>query len=599
MLSKIENKSNIFFKEKVIAEIACGHEGNLNKFKKLIIGVKNSNCKIIKSQIFIPIERSNKTHSEWKIFNKLSLTETNWIKIVKFAKKNGLVFIADIFGKESLNIALKAKVDGFKIHSENILNFKFIERVAKVGKMLLLGIGGIYRSDLILLLSFLKKKNLTKNIILMPGIQTFPTSFNSHSIWEIQDLVKKYSIRFNIRVGCADHIAGNKSEAKEFPLLALTAGASIIEKHFTLDRKLKWEDYESALDLNNFKKFIFKVKKYSHVLNEVRNMSKDEISYKKKFTKIAVAKQNLQQNIILKPKHITFTKVDNTTSSFSDYKFINKQISKKILKGQIINSTMFKQKVGAIIVVRNSSKRFPGKALAEILGKKTIEHLIGRIKKCKNINQIILATTKRKNDVIFKKIAKKNNIKFFTGDELNVSKRFLDAALKFKLDHIVRITGDDILRDEIMIDKAIISHLKNSSDVTITTNMPYGTQTEIFTLNTIKLIMDNAVHPENTEYLEWYLQNTKYFNVNFIKSNYIFNKKLRLTLDYKEDFIFFKKIFIHFKNQKNFTIPMVLKFLEKNNKLLNINSLKKTKFTTYIDNRGLTNSNEINTNLKI
>ena len=599
MLSKIENKSNIFFKEKVIAEIACGHEGNLNKFKKLIIGVKNSNCKIIKSQIFIPIERSNKTHSEWKIFNKLSLTETNWIKIVKFAKKNGLVFIADIFGKESLNIALKAKVDGFKIHSENILNFKFIERVAKVGKMLLLGIGGIYRSDLILLLSFLKKKNLTKNIILMPGIQTFPTSFNSHSIWEIQDLVKKYSIRFNIKVGCADHIAGNKSEAKEFPLLALTAGASIIEKHFTLDRKLKWEDYESALDLNNFKKFIFKVKKYSHVLNEVRNMSKDEISYKKKFTKIAVAKQNLQQNIILKPKHITFTKVDNTTSSFSDYKFINKQISKKILKGQIINSTMFKQKVGAIIVVRNSSKRFPGKALAEILGKKTIEHLIGRIKKCKNINQIILATTKRKNDVIFKKIAKKNNIKFFTGDELNVSKRFLDAALKFKLDHIVRITGDDILRDEIMIDKAIISHLKNSSDVTITTNMPYGTQTEIFTLNTIKLIMDNAVHPENTEYLEWYLQNTKYFNVNFIKSNYIFNKKLRLTLDYKEDFIFFKKIFIHFKNQKNFTIPMVLKFLEKNNKLLNINSLKKTKFTTYIDNRGLTNSNEINTNLKI
>ena len=328
-------------------------------------------------------------------------------------------------------------------------------------------------------------------------------------------------------------------------------------------------------------------------------MSKDEISYKKKFTKIAVAKQNLQQNIILKPKHITFTKVDNTTSSFSDYKFINKQISQKILKGQIINSTMFKQKVGAIIVVRNSSKRFPGKALAEILGKKTIEHLIGRIKKCKNINQIILATTKRKNDVIFKKIAKKNNIKFFTGDELNVSKRFLDAALKFKLDHIVRITGDDILRDEIMIDKAIISHLKNSSDVTITTNMPYGTQTEIFTLNTIKLIMDNAVHPENTEYLEWYLQNTKYFNVNFIKSNYIFNKKLRLTLDYKEDFIFFKKIFIHFKNQKNFTIPMVLKFLEKNNKLLNINSLKKTKFTTYIDNRGLTNSNEINTNLKI
>ena len=197
-----------------------------------------------------------------------------------------------------------------------------------------------------------------------------------------------------------------------------------------------------------------------------------------------------------------------------------------IKKGELLTNQMFYQKVGAIIVVRNSSKRFPNKALKEILGKKTIVHLIERIKRCKNINEIILATTKKRIDNIFSKIARENNIKIFRGDELNVSKRFLDAAIKYKLDHIVRITGDDILRDEIMIDKAIKDHLKSSSDVTITTNMPYGTQSEIFTLETIKIIMKNANATENTEYLEWYLQNTRYFNTNYIKSNYSFNKKI-------------------------------------------------------------------------
>ena len=127
-----------------------------------------------------------------------------------------------------------------------------------------------------------------------------------------------------------------------------------------------------------------------------------------------------------------------------------------------------------------------------------------------------------------------------------------------------------------MIDSAITSHLKKNADVSITSNMPYGTQTEIFTINTIKLILEHVHVPSNTEYLEWYLQNTRNFRVNFVKSDYVFNKNLRLTLDYAEDFTFFKKIFKYFKNNK-FNLIDVIKLTNKNPKLLKINSEKKNK----------------------
>lgn len=583
----------------IIAELACNHEGSVGKFKKLVNAIKKTECRIIKTQIFVPEERSNIDHHEWSVFKKLSIRSEQWVEIAKYVKKNKLLFFVDIFGETGLKIAQKCNVDGFKIHSEDFLNFSFIEKVARLNKILLLGIGGVFRSDLVLLLEYLKKKRLTNKLILMPGIQTFPTPLASHSLGEIRDLISKYANRYNIKIGCADHISGKLVEAREFPILALAMGACIIEKHFTIDRRLKWEDYESALDYKNFKIFISNVKKYSNLLKKPGEMNEDEFKYKKNFSKVPVAKNTILKNKLIKKKNIQFIKMNNQTSSLSDIKIIRKKTNQKIKKGEIINIKKVNQKIGAIIVVRNASKRLPNKALKLILGKSAIVHLIERIKRCKNINKIILATTKKKEDNIFLKIARENKIEIFRGDEINVSKRFLDAAAKHKLDHIVRITGDDILRDDIMIDKAIDDHLSNSSDVTITTNMPYGTQSEIFNIRSIKVIMENAAIPENTEYLEWYLQNTRYFNIYYSKSNYHFDKKIRLTLDYKEDLILFKKIFENFKYHSYFSMNDILKYLSKNKKLIKINSTKKTKLKTFKNSKGLTSSIAINTELNI
>ena len=120
--------------------------------------------------------------------------------------------------------------------------------------------------------------------------------------------------------------------------------------------------------------------------------------------------------------------------------------------------------------------------------------------------------------------------------------------------------------------------------------MPYGTAKEVFTFRTIETIAKNAEKPENTEYLEWYLENSRNFKVNYIKSDYVFDKTIRLTLDYKEDLILFNKIFNHFRDNINkFTLKDVLLFLKKNPKIVKINNHLKPKFSKI----------DLNTNLKI
>ena len=585
----------------VIAEFACGHEGDLEKFKNLVDGVKNTSATIIKSQIFIPIERVDKSHPEWQLFNDVCLDEKQWYQAVDYTKKSGKLFFSDIFGDAGLEIAENAGVDGYKIHSEDLLNTNFIEKVAKIGKPLMIGVGGAHRLEIIKLLENLKKKDLCNQIILMPGIQTFPTPLEAHSIFEISDLIEKYSKRFNVKVGCADHISGDSKDALDFPLMCLSSGACLIEKHVTSKRELKWEDYQSALDSDVFENFCKKVKKFSSLLKPLASLNKDELSYRYAFKKTAVAKKRIKKNSLITKNDIEFIKLEKSKLPLAAIDIIGKKTKIDINKGDLITSNKIKNKIGAVIVARLNSSRLPNKALKKISGEESLSLLIKRIKKCKKIDEIILATSKNKNDQKLERIASRCKIKFFKGDLENVSNRFFEAAKKFKLDHIVRITGDDILRDEIMIDKAVVSHLENSCDVTITTNMPYGTQTEIFTFECIKAIMENAEELNNTEYLEWFLQNDRNFSVNYLKSDYIFNQDIRLTLDYPEDLKLFEKIFSHFKKikKKNFSLEDVISFVSSDPKILKINNFLLPKFETKKNESGAYVSDKINLNLKI
>ena len=112
-----------------------------------------------------------------------------------------------------------------------------------------------------------------------------------------------------------------------------------------------------------------------------------------------------------------------------------------------------KNKIGVIIQARTGSKRLPNKVLKKINKNQNIlEFLINRLKLSKTINKLILATTNLKEDDRILKI-NTTGIKFFRGSQNNVLKRYIDAAEKYDLNHIIRITADCPFTDPNLIDK--------------------------------------------------------------------------------------------------------------------------------------------------
>ena len=556
----------------VIAETACGHQGDSKKLKKLIDCVIESNCQIIKFQIFKTYERAVKGHKEWEIFSKLELSDEDWMWHVEYARSKGLFVFADVYGQDSFNLAKKLDIDGFKIHSEDLLNTQFIIDVCKSNKIVFIGVGGAKRKEIIELLNYIINHHPISKIVLMTGVQTFPTPIDAHSINEVTDLIKKYK-KYNLKVGFSDHVDGGLEESLILPIMAFSAGAGVIEKHITFNREDKWIDYHSALNFKDFKKFIKQIKTLCGLLSTVGVMNDYEKSYRKMFKKSPAFSKNLNKGHIITRSDIVFIKDVENSIPVSSHKLIGKKLSNNVSKNELIRSNLIETKVGAIIVARCNSSRLPNKALTKINERESIALVIDRIKRCKEVNQIILATTQEKTDDSLVEIALREGIEYFRGPTENVALRYSEAVDAFNLDHFVRITGDAILCDASMIDKAIISHLARSCDVTFMKDMPFGTHKEVVSASTIKTIIENASNPNNTEYLEYYLENNRNFNVNYISSGYKFNKKLRMTLDYKEDLEFFRKIYSHFSEiNPNFSLESAIEWLDNNESVIHINS---------------------------
>lgn len=563
----------------VIGETACGHEGDINKLKKLIDCVTESGAQIIKFQIFTPLERVTRTHPEWQIFNDLVLTQQEWKQATNYAREYKLTIFADIFGDIGFSIAKEIGVDGYKIHSEDILNSHFIAKVAAENKILMIGVGGAHRIEVYKLLDFLKNKKLYGKIILMPGVQTFPTPLESHSLDEVGDLLTKYGDN-GVKVGFADHASGDLEEALILPIVAFAKGACIVEKHITVNREQKWEDYESALGAKDFQRFVEYVKNISPLLGKIGPLNTFEKKYRQAFKKTPVVSSSLENGQTLETKHIQYAKDADIKVPLSSLQLVGQALRTDLEQGEPLRNKFLKSKVGGVIVARCNSSRLPSKAIRKIQGRETIALLFERIKRCKNLDLVVFATSTDPSDDILVEIAEREGLSTFRGSLDNLSLRFYEAAQYYDLDHIVRITGDDILRDELMIDKAVESHLHESCDVTFTKNMPYGASSEVFSINALETILKTVVVPENTEYLEYYLENDRYFSVNTVDSEYQFSSDLRMTLDYEEDFEFFSRVFQHFyANHPEFTMADILAWVAQNPSVMDINKHKTVKFT--------------------
>ena len=190
---------------------------------------------------------------------------------------------------------------------------------------------------------------------------------------------------------------------------------------------------------------------------------------------------------------------------------------------------------GVLITARLKSKRFPKKIIKKLInGNLIIEHLIKNLKKKFEANQIILITSKSRQDHILTKIAKKNGISFYRGHAKDVLERMLKASQKFKFKNIISCTADNPLIDSSYAKKILKLIKKKKNDLTTNLTLPIGMFAYAINIESLKKVMKKK-NSKNTETWVGYFKKMKNFKIEDYGRPKI-NKKIRLTVDYAEDY---------------------------------------------------------------
>jgi N-acetylneuraminate synthase/pseudaminic acid synthase len=250
----------------IVAEMSGNHNQSLSRAIKIIKAAKRAGANAIKLQTYsadtitlkckkkdFTISKSSpwkKSKFMWNLYNNASTPWTWHKKLFSEAKKNNLEIFSSPFDESAVDLLEKLNCVAYKIASPEINHFPLLKRVAKTKKPVILSTGLSDFKDLRVTVNFLKK-NGTKKIIILKCITSYPAKIGELNLKTIQDISQK----FKCISGFSDHTKGFIA-----PLTAAILGASVIEKHFTLNDNKKTVD--------SF--FSFKEKDFSEMVKNIR-----------------------------------------------------------------------------------------------------------------------------------------------------------------------------------------------------------------------------------------------------------------------------------------------------------------------------------------
>lgn len=214
--------------------------------------------------------------------------------------------------------------------------------------------------------------------------------------------------------------------------------------------------------------------------------------------------------------------------------------------------------------------------MKKIMRKSILAHIIERLKESKLIDKIVVATTDKKIDKPILALAKKYKVCYFAGDEKDVLDRYYQAAKRFKIDPIVRVTGDCPVIDPKVIDRLINYYFVKKYDyVTLPKNYPEGLDTEVFSFKVLEKAWQNAKKPSEREHVTAYIwNNTRIFKLGRIKSELKEDfSYLHFSVDEKKDLKFIREIYKRLYHKGNiFYMHDILNLLKKEPNLKKINA---------------------------
>lgn len=205
------------------------------------------------------------------------------------------------------------------------------------------------------------------------------------------------------------------------------------------------------------------------------------------------------------------------------------------------------------ITIRMDSSRLPNKTMKKILGKPVIEHIIQRAKIAQAFDEVVVCTTEREVDNQIAGLAKSMGVKVFRGSLEDKLERWHGAAQQYDIDYIVTFDGDDLFCDPYLLDKGAEQISTGKYDfIEAPEGLICGAFTYAFSSKALEKVCE-IKGSNDTEMMWTYFKDTGLFKTGYLENieKIYFSDKIRMTLDYPEDYEFFLKVFEHFKCVRN------------------------------------------------
>jgi spore coat polysaccharide biosynthesis protein SpsF (cytidylyltransferase family)/predicted dehydrogenase len=251
-------------------------------------------------------------------------------------------------------------------------------------------------------------------------------------------------------------------------------------------------------------------------------------------------------------------------------------------------------KIGAVIVARMRSSRFPGKALIDIMGRPSLLHLITRVRQVSEIQDIVIATTKQREDDAIVKLAAMQKLACFRGSEDDVMSRVLKAAQSRDLDVVVHLTGDCPLMEPDLILQVLnlfqnenADYAKNfqfGPDADPKKSFPRGLEIEVFKTEALAKVEQKTNDPWHREHVTEPLYTWPEFKAVTLPAPASLNRPdMRLCIDTPEDHKLITTVLNAMKVKPHFGLQDIVDFLDVNPQICELNaSVKQTKYTAAI-----------------
>ncbi len=326
----------------IIAEAGVNHNGELNLAKQLVDVAVQAGVDYVKFQTFKADKLVNKSakkasyqtnntgndDSQYKMLKKLELTEENHHILIDYCKEKGVKFLSTAFDFDSIEF-LKDKIDFYKIPSGEITNLPYLEKVAKLNLDIVMSTGMATMNEVKDALTILVDNGISKDKVTILHCNTeYPTPMEDVNLNAMLTIKKE----LGVKIGYSDHTLGI-----EVPIAAVALGATVIEKHFTLDKTMEGPDHKASLEPNELVAMVKGIRNIEKAMgNGVKIPSKSEQKNITIARKSIVAKSNIKKGEKFTEQNITVKRPGNGVSPMRWHEIIGTIATRDFKEDELI-----------------------------------------------------------------------------------------------------------------------------------------------------------------------------------------------------------------------------------------------------------------------